>query len=324
MSSTTAAPRIAVLDDYQGVALESADWTGLEPNVQVFRDHLDEEAQLVQRLRDFEIVVCMRERTPFPGSLLAQLPQLMLLVTTGMRNASIDLEAAARLGIVVTGTRGLGIQAAEMAWALLLAAARKIPTEDRRIREGAWQTTMGSDLAYRTLGIIGLGKLGAYVARIGRAFNMEVLAWSQNLTPERAAEEGVTAVSKETLLAQSDFITLHVVLSERTRHLIGRPELALMKPTSYLINTSRGGVIDEAALVEALQARRIAGAGLDVFEQEPLAPDHPLLALDNTVLTPHLGFVSHNAYALYYGDCVEDIHAYLAGQPIRLLSAQEQ
>jgi phosphoglycerate dehydrogenase-like enzyme len=262
----------------------------------------------------------MRERTAFPAALLERLPKLELLVTTGMRNHVIDMQAAAGRGITVCGTRGRGIQAAEHTWGLILATARHIPYEVNATRNGRWQTTIGDDLDGKTLGVIGLGKLGERVARVGLAFGMRVLAWSQNLTAERCGEVGVElAPSKETLMSSSDYVTIHVVLSERTSGLIGARELGLMKPTAYLFNTSRGPILDEGALIDALQNHRIAGAGLDVFDQEPLPPEHPLLALDNVVLTPHIGFVTREAYKLYYGDCVEDIKSYLAGTPIRQL-----
>jgi phosphoglycerate dehydrogenase-like enzyme len=312
--------RIAILDDYGSHALESADWVGLGCNVTPFRDHVSDIDALADRLKGFEIIVCMRERTPFPAALLERLPKLELLVTTGMRNHVIDMREAAERGITVCGTRGRGIQAAEHTWGLILATARHIPCEVNATRSGRWQTTIGDDMDGKTLGVIGLGKLGERVARVGLAFGMRVLAWSQNLTAERCAEIGVElAASKEELMSSSDYVTVHVVLSERSRGLIGAHELGLMKPTAYLFNTSRGPIVDEAALLDALQNHRIAGAGLDVFDQEPLPPDHPLHALDNVVLTPHIGFVTREAYKLYYGDCVEDIEAYLAGAPVRQL-----
>jgi phosphoglycerate dehydrogenase-like enzyme len=314
--------RVAVLDDYQDVARRMTDWGALPPGteVQVFRDHLAEEDDVARRLRDFEVVVAMRERTPFPGSLLARLPALRLLVTTGMRNASIDLGAAAERGVVVCGTGGGGGSTAELTWGLILALLRQIPREDAATRAGRWQVSLGVDLEGKTLGVLGLGRLGSRVAAVGRAFGMEVIAWSQNLTAERAAANGVTLVSKEDLLRRSDVLTIHLVLSDRTRGLLGAPELALLRPTAYLINTSRGPIVDEGALVDALRRGAIAGAGLDVYDREPLPPGHPLLSLANTVLTPHLGYVTQETYRVFFGDAVEDVRAFLAGTPVRVLT----
>ena len=316
-------PRVAILDDYQGVALQMADWSVLPPDcrVQVFRDHLSDLDALADRLRDFEIVTCMRERTPFRRDLLQRLPNLRLLVTTGMRNAAIDLEAATDLGILVCGTAG-GPESppAELTWGLILALVRHIPREDAATRAGHWGTTVGMSLESRVLGVLGLGRLGATVARAGVAFQMSVLAWSQNLTAERAAQCGATLVAKDELFARSDILTIHVQLSERTRGLVGARELALMKSTAYLVNTARGPIVDEAALVRALQARAIAGAGLDVFDQEPLPPNHPFKQLDNTLLMPHAGYVTEAQYRVRYRDTVEDIAAYLRGAPLRVLN----
>lgn len=314
--------RIAILDDYGSHAVQSADWLSLDCEVSAFSDHLTDIDALCQRLQDFDIVVCMRERTPIPGDLLKRLPRLELLVTTGMRNHVIDLQAASDAGVAVCGTRGRGIQAAEHTWALLLAAARHITCEQDAVRDGGWQTTIGDDMDGKTLGVIGLGKLGERVARVGLAFGMRVLAWSQNLTAERCATVGVELATRDELLSVSDYVTVHVVLSDRSRGLIGAHEISLMKPTAYIVNTARGPILDEPALIDALSQRRIAGAALDVFEEEPLPPDHPLLSLDNVVLTPHIGFVTREAYKLYYGDCVEDIRAYLDGSPIRALEPQ--
>jgi len=271
------------------------------------------------RLRDFDVVMAMRERTPFPRALLTRLPRLRLLVTTGMRNAAIDLGAATERGILVCGTAGLPYPTAELAWGLILSLARHIPTEDRATREGRWQETLGRGLNGKTLGVLGLGTLGSRVARVGQAFEMTVLAWSQNLTRERAREVGATLVDRDELLARADVVSIHLVLSERTRGLIGTRELGLMKPSAYLVNTSRGPIVDEAALVHALRNGTIAGAGLDVFDEEPLPLDHPLRHLPNTVITPHLGYATEETYRLFYGQAVEDITAYLAGQPIRVL-----
>jgi phosphoglycerate dehydrogenase-like enzyme len=264
-------------------------------------------------------VVAMRERTAFPRPLLEKLPKLRLLVTTGMRNASIDMQAAADQGVTVCGTSGLPYPTAELTWGLVLALFRRIAVEDRATREGQWQTTLGLGLNGKTLGVIGLGTLGSRVARYGKAFEMEVLAWSQNLTAERAAEAGATLVGKEELLRRSDVVSLHLVLSDRTRGLLGARELGLMKRTAYLVNTSRGPIVDEAALVRALQDGAIAGAGLDVFEPEPLPLDHPFRKLPNTVITPHLGYVTEETYRVFFGHALEDVQAFLRGAPVRVL-----
>jgi len=313
---------VAILDDYQAVAMDAADWGSLGPGVRVhtFGDHLADARALVDRLRPFEAIVAMRERTPFPKALLAQLSHLRLLVTTGMRNVSIDLGAARDLGITVCGTEGLGYPTAELTWGLILAWARRIPREDRATRQGRWQTTVGVGLQGKVLGILGLGRLGSQVAGIGRAFGMPVIAWSQHLTGERAAECAARLVSKHDLLSQADVVTIHLQLSDRTRGLLGARELALMKPTALLVNTSRGPIVDEGALITALQQRTIAGAALDAFDEEPLPRDHPLLRLDNTVITPHLGYVTAETYAVFFRDAVEDIRAFLAGDPVRVLN----
>jgi phosphoglycerate dehydrogenase-like enzyme len=313
--------RIAILDDYQNAALGAADWTGLEGcEVTVFDRHLGhDEAAVAAALAPFEVVVAMRERTAFPASLLARLPRLRLLVTTGMRNLVIDMNAARAQGIVVSGTAMLGHVPFEHAWALILAVTKQIPQEDRAMHAGRWQQGIGIGLAGRTLGVLGLGRLGAKVARIGLAFDMKVIAWSQNLTAERAAECGVIRVEKDELFASSDVLTIHLVSSPRTRGLVGAHELSLMKPSAYLINTSRGPIVDETALIEALRAGRIAGAGLDVYDSEPLPPDHPLRALDNAVLTGHTGYVVQEMYAIAYGQAVENIRSWLDGAPLRVL-----
>lgn len=313
--------RLAILDDYQDVALRMADWDRLSVDVEVvvFRDHLADLDAVAARLADFDIVVAMRERTPFPRTLLERLPRLRLLVTTGMRNAAIDLQAAADRGVLVCGTAGLPYPTAELTWGLILALVRRIPREERAVREGRWQETVGLGVNGKTLGVLGLGTLGSRVARIARAFEMQVLAWSHHLTAERAAEVGATLAGRDELLARSDVVTIHLVLSERTRGLIGLRELALMKPSAYLVNTSRGPIVNEAALVRALRDGAIAGAGLDVFDEEPLPPDHPFRRLPNTVVTPHLGYVTEETYRIFYGQALEDITAYLRGQPIRVL-----
>jgi len=318
-------PRVAVLDDYQGVALEMANWNALPADcqVQVFRDHLTDLAALAERLSHFEIITCMRERTPFRRDLLERLPHLRLLVTTGMRNAAIDLAAATDLGILVCGTAGgPDSPPAELTWGLILALLRHIPREDAATRAGHWGVTVGMCLEGKVLGVMGLGRLGSKVARVGVAFDMSVIAWSQNLTAERAAQYGATLVSKDELFTRSDILSIHVQLSARTRGLVGSRELSLMKPTAYLINTARGPIVDEAALVQALQTRIIAGAGLDVFDQEPLPPGHPLTVLDNTLLVPHIGYVTREQYQVRYRDTVENVAAYLRGEPLRVLNPE--
>jgi phosphoglycerate dehydrogenase-like enzyme len=314
--------RVAVLDDYHGVALRMADWGVLPPEcrVEVFTDHLSDLDALAQRLRDFEIVTCMRERTPFGRDLLERLPNLRLLVTTGMRNAAIDVKAAADLGIVVCGTSG-GPESppAELTWGLILALVRHIPAEDAATRRGHWGTRVGMCLEGRALGVLGLGRLGARVARVGVAFGMSVIAWSENLSAAQAARCGATLVVRDELFSRSDILTIHVQLGARTRGLVGARELNLMKPTAYLINTARGPIVDEAALVSALQARTIAGAGLDVFDEEPLPHDHPLKTLDNTLLMPHAGYVTEAQYRVRYRETVENVAAYLRGAPLRVL-----
>lgn len=314
--------RIAIIDDYQNVALDVVDWGPItrDCEITVFNDHLAEEDQIAARLEDFDVVVVMRERTPFPRSLFDKLPNLKLLVTSGMRNLSLDVAAAQDNGVTVCGTPSSGTSTAELTWGLLLGLARRIPQEDSATRAGDWQTTLGDGLEGKTLGIMGLGRIGSQIADIGNAFRMNVVAWSQNLTAERATECGATLVSQEDLLSGSDFITLHLILSDRTRGLIGAEELALMKPTAYLINTSRGPLIDEAALIEALKTGKIAGAGLDVYDVEPLPKDHPLRTLANTVITPHLGYVSRDLYQIFFGVAVKDIRAWLDEKPINELT----
>ena len=313
--------RVAILDDYQNVARRMADWGTLPAGttVEVFPDHLASLDALAARLAGFEVVMAMRERTPFPRALLERLPGLKLLITAGMRNASIDIQAATDRGILVCGTGGLPYPTAELTWALILALFRRVPTEDRQTREGRWQVSLGLGLNGKTLGLLGLGTLGSRVARVGRAFEMNVVAWSPNLTAERAAEAGATLVPKDELLKQADVVSIHLVLGERSRGLIGARELGLMKPGAYLVNTSRGPIVDEVALVRALREGKIAGAGLDVFDEEPLALDHPLRHLPNTVITPHLGYVTEETYRIFYGQALEDILAYLRGQPVRVL-----
>jgi phosphoglycerate dehydrogenase-like enzyme len=316
--------RFAILDDYQNVALQMADWSSIrgEVDIKVFHEPLGDLDNVTGVLGGFAIVCLMRERTPFPRRAFEALaPHLKLLITTGARNASIDLSAAKDHNVVVCSTPSVGNPTAGIAFGLMLELTRRIGFEHARLKAGApWQVTIGSDLEGKTLGVLGLGKLGVRVSRIGKAFGMNVIAWSQNLTPGRCAEAGVEYAAKDDLLRQSDFLSIHVQLSARTRGLIGAKELRLMKPTAYIINTSRGPIIEEAALVDALRERRIAGAGLDVFDIEPLPVDHPLRALDNTVLTPHLGYVSTENYHAYFKGVVEDIRAWLDGKPIRVLS----
>ncbi|MDP6603200.1 MAG: D-2-hydroxyacid dehydrogenase family protein [Rhodospirillales bacterium] len=319
--------RCAILDDYQNAALAMAEWGPVagELDIEVFADHVSDEDALARRLAGFAVVVIMRERTPFPRTLFAKLPDLKLLVTTGSTNPSIDLAAAADHGVVACGTGSLDHPTAELTWGLIIGLLRCIPLEDANVRAGGvWQRSVGVDLKGKTLGIIGLGKLGAQSARIAHAFGMEVLAWSQNLTARRCLEVGATLASKDTLLGRADVVTVHTNLSRRTIGLIGQREFALMKPTAYLINTSRGPIVDEAALIEALRNRTIAGAALDVFDREPLADDHPLRTLENTVLTPHLGYVSEDNYRVFYGLAVEVIRAWLDGAPIRTLRVEDQ
>lgn len=313
--------RIAILDDYQKIALDVADWGQLPDDVEidVYHDHLTDAAALAERLLPYQVLVIMRERTAFPRALLEKLPNLELLVTTSVRNKSVDLDACADRGVTVCNTEPGPTPTAELTWALILSLAKSVPAEDRATREGHWGVRVGIGLSGKVLGVVGLGKLGAKVAQIGRAFDMEVIAWSPNLSDERAAEIGVRRVAKDALMAQSDFVSVHVVLSERSRGLIGAADLARMKPTAYLINTARGPIVDEDALVEAVRDGAIAGAGLDVFGTEPLPPDDPLRTLPNSVITPHVGgFIDEN-YALWYGGAVEDIQAWLDGKPIRVL-----
>ncbi|MEU2911218.1 D-2-hydroxyacid dehydrogenase family protein [Streptomyces massasporeus] len=315
--------RCAVLDDFQQVATEVADWAVVADDVEVvsFGRHIEGEDDLAAALAGFDIVVTLRERVPFPGSLIARLPRLKLIVASGMRNSVIDYAAAEAHGVTVCGTASSSTPPVELTWALLLGLARGIVEEANALRSGGpWQSTVGADLHGRRLGLLGLGKIGGRVARIGLAFGMRVSAWSQNLTRERADEVGVErAGSKEELLADSDFVSVHLALGDRTRGLLGRAELALLKPTAYLINTSRAAIVDQDALLDALHAGRIAGAGVDVFDVEPLPADHPMRTAPRLLATPHLGYVSRANYATYYGHAVEDIRAFLDGTPVRRL-----
>ncbi|MFC5137705.1 D-2-hydroxyacid dehydrogenase family protein [Actinomycetospora rhizophila] len=317
--------RIAVLDDYQQVAASYADWDALGAEVTSFAGHLGGPDDVVAALEPFDVVVAMRERTAFPADVLARLPNLGLLVTTGPANVAIDVAAARERGITVSGTGGVSSNAptVEMTWALIHALARHVPAEDRAIREGRWQHTVGRDLAGRRLGVVGLGGIGAPVAAVGLAFGMDVVAWSRHLDPDEARAHGVTPVGRDELLATSDVVTIHLKLSARTRGLVGRDDLARMKPTALLINTSRGPIVDEDALVEALHAGTIGGAGLDVFGTEPLPLDAPLRTAPRTVLTPHLGYVTEGSYAVFYRDAVEDVRAWADGAPIRELGPED-
>ena len=313
---------VAILDDYQDAALKFADWSAAKTKVKAFNEHIADRDKLAKALADFEIVVAMRERTPFDRELFAKLPKLKLLVTTGMRNAAIDLEAASAHDVMVCGTEGSAHPTAELAWGLILSCMRKIPFENAELRRGGrWQNSVGGDLNGKRLGVIGLGRLGTRVARVGKAFEMNVLAWSRHLTRERCGAAGAElAPSLDDVLRTADFITIHLVLSERTRGLIGARELGLMKLTAYLINTSRGPIVDERALIAALQQGKIAGAGLDVFDEEPLPAAHPFRTLENVVATPHLGYVSDDTYRIFYGQALEDVIAWMSGKPMRVLN----
>ncbi|MFE2069972.1 D-2-hydroxyacid dehydrogenase family protein [Streptomyces sp. NPDC059467] len=315
--------RCALLDDYQGVALECADWSALADEVDVvaLRDHLTDENELAAVLADFDIVVTLRERVPFPASLLDRLPRLRLLIASGMRNSVIDYAAAEANGVTVCGTESSSAPPVELTWALLLGLARGLVEESAAMRAGGpWQSTVGADLHGRRLGLLGLGKIGSRVAQVGLAFGMRVSAWSQNLTEKRAAEVGVElAPSKEELLAGSDFVSVHLALGDRTRGLLGAAELALLKPTAYLVNTSRAALVDQDALLAALHEGRIAGAGVDVFDIEPLPAAHPLRTAPRLLATPHLGYVSYANYRTYYGQAVENITSFLTGSPLRRL-----
>jgi D-3-phosphoglycerate dehydrogenase len=314
--------RGAILDDYQNVAMKVADWSPVAKDVsfKVYTEALGGPDKVIAALKDCNIVCLMRERTLFGKDIIDALPNLKLIVTSGMRNAAIDIAAAQARGIPVCGTESLGPPTAELTFGLMLELARKIGIEHARLKAGArWQSTLGIDLYGKTLGILGLGKLGTRVARIANACEMKVIAWSQNLTAEKAKEAGATLVSKEELLRQSDFVTIHMQLSARTRGLIGASELALMKPTAFFINTSRGPIADEKAIEAALRANKIAGAAIDVYNEEPLPLDHPFRKLDNIVITPHLGYVTAENYKRFYGHMVEDIRAWLDGKPIRVI-----
>lgn len=315
-------PRVAILDDYQDAALRSADWRPLEgrADVTVFPDHIEDTDALAERLRPFQLVCAMRERTAFTRDLFERLPDLKLLVTTGMANAAIDLDAARACGVTVCGTGSGGSATPELTWALILAATRNLTAETASVAAGGWQVGVGGDLHGRTLGILGLGRIGGAVAKVALAFGMRVVAWSQNLTAEAAASHGVTRVGKDELFREADILTIHLKLSERTRGLVGAAELAVMKPGALLVNTSRGPIVDEAALLAALRDGRIAGAALDVFEPEPLPAAHPFRSMPNVLVTPHIGYVTRATYAVFFRETVEDIVAWLDGKPVRVLT----
>jgi len=304
---------IAILDDYQAVALDMADWSALEGHarISVFTDHLADEAALIERLKPFDILCIMRERTPLPRAIIEHLPRLKMIASTGRRNASIDAAAASERGIEVMFTGYDSSPTIELTWGLILAASRNLVEEANSVRAGGWQLNVGEGLRGKTLGILGLGNIGSEMARIGGAFGMDIIAWSQNLTEEKAAAAGARLTTKEGLFQQADIVTIHLVLSERTRGLVGAQEFALMKPTARLINTSRGPIVQQTALIEALQAGRIAGAAIDVYDVEPLPPEHPFRSLQNVLATPHMGYVSREAYKTFYGDTVKNIKDWL-------------
>jgi len=312
--------RAAILDDYQNVAMHFADWSSIAKDVEikVFNKPFASQDEAIRALQGFAVVVGMRERTPFPRKVIEALPDLKLLITTGARNNSFDVKACAERGVTVCGTGATGSPTTGIAFGLMLELTRRIGFENARLKAGApWQVTIGRDLEGLTLGILGLGKLGQRSGAVGKAFGMKTIAWSQNLTEDKAKTAGADYVSKDDLFRNSDFVTIHIVLSDRSRGLIGAKELGSMKKTAYLINTSRGPIVDEKALIAALQNKAIAGAGLDVFDVEPLPPDHPFRKMDNVVITPHLGYVSEQNYRKYFPDAVEDIRAWLDGKPVR-------
>jgi phosphoglycerate dehydrogenase-like enzyme len=305
--------KIAILDDYQNVALEMADWSALSKRAEitVFNDHVSEPSALVERLLPFDVVCAMRERTPLPRNVIERLPNLKLIASTGSVNSSIDVAAAGDHGIAVVHTGYRSDPTIEFTWALILASARHIVTENNSVRSGGWQQTVGTDLRGTTLGVLGLGNVGSQVARIGTAFGMKLIAWSQNMTPESAKAAGAILVSKDQLFERADILTIHLVLSSRTRGLVGAAELERMKPTAWLINASRGPIVEEQALISVLKAKQIAGAAIDVFDVEPLPPNHPFRTLDNVLATPHIGYVSHSLYKTFYEDTVSNIRKWL-------------
>jgi phosphoglycerate dehydrogenase-like enzyme len=316
MNSESSPMKIAILDDYQNIALKMADWSALaaKADITIFDDHLADPEALVERLAPFDIVCVMRERTPLPREVLQRLPRLKLIASTGPGNASIDSSAAKELGIAVTATGYESTPTIELTWALILASVRSIVRENEALRDGLWQTSIGEELSSKTLGVLGLGNIGGQVAQIGLAFGMNVIAWSQNMTPEIAKATGAKLVSKDELFRESDILTIHLVLSARTKGLVGPAELALMKPTARLINTSRGPIVDEPSLIKALRSHAIAGAAIDVFDEEPLPPQHPLRSMENVLATPHIGYVTDSLYRTFYGDVVKSITTWLDKQ----------
>ncbi|NYH12092.1 D-2-hydroxyacid dehydrogenase family protein [Pseudomonas moraviensis] len=316
------AVQIAVIDDWQDVARGVVDWSVLDSlgEVTFVHEYPADNATLAERFGRFEVICVMRERTRFDEDLLKRLPNLKLLVTGGMRNAALDMSAAARLGIKVCGTDSYKHAAPELTWALIMAATRNLVNESNALRAGQWQQGLGGDLHGKTLGILGLGSIGQRVAQFGQAFGMRVIGWSENLTAERAEQAGVTYVSKQQLFEQADVLSVHLVLSDRSRGLVDAQALEWMKPTALLVNTARGPIVDEAALIKALQKQRLGGAALDVFDQEPLPALHPFRTLDNVLATPHVGYVSRQNYELFFSQMIEDIQAWSAGEPIRLLN----
>ena len=316
--------RLAILDDYQNVALKLADWSSVKGDldIKVFNHHLGDDDAVIKALQGFHIIKAMRERTRFSRHVIEAMPDLKLLITTGMRNASIDVKAANDRGVTVCGTGGFGNPTTGVAVGLMLELTRKIGFENARMKAGEpWQIALGHDLEGKTLGVVGLGKLGTRVAKVAQALGMKVIAWSQNLTAEKAKEVGAELVSKDDLFKRADVISVHLILSDRSRGLIGAHELGLMKPTAYIVNTARGPIIDEKALIAALADNKIAGAGLDVFDVEPLPKDHAFRRLDNVVLTPHLGYVSAENYTVQFREVVEDIRAFIDGKPVRVIPA---
>jgi phosphoglycerate dehydrogenase-like enzyme len=313
MAGTAALIKIAILDDYQNVALKMADWSALRSraSIEVFSDSISNPDDLVARLLTFDVICVMRERTPLPRGIIERLPQLKLIVSTGPKNSSIAIDAAEERGIVVKNTRGSLTAPIELTWALIMASARNLTLEAASLRAGGWQQGLGHELKGKTLGVLGLGRIGGKIARIAQAFEMKVITWSDRTTEQQAAEVGATLVPKEQFFAQADILTIHLVLVDATRGLVGAKELAQMKPTSWLVNTSRGPIVDEVALIQALKEKRLAGAALDVFNVEPLPEDHPFRTLDNVLATPHLGYVSREQYEGYYSDTVQNIATWL-------------
>ncbi|MGX1097592.1 D-2-hydroxyacid dehydrogenase family protein [Amorphus sp. MBR-141] len=313
--------KIAILDDYQNVALDMADWSALsEAEITVFDRHIEDEAALAAALQPFDVIAIMRERTPFPRSLFARLPALKLLVTSGMKNAAVDLDAARDHGVAVCGTASSGHATAELSFLMILSLARKLPEQMASMREGGWQVGLGRDLRGTRLGLLGMGRLGTEMAKFGTAFGMDVVGWSQNLTPEAAEAAGARYVEKAELFATSDFVSVHLRLSDRTQGIVGREDIARMKPDACLINTSRGGLVDNDALVAALEAGRLGGAALDVYDHEPLPADDPLRSVPGLLLTPHIGYVTRESYEVFYPETVEAIRAWLDGKPVRVLA----